>query len=254
MKIAGSDTVALRIFGLLALLPLLLLTPVPAAAELSMSLYSGKVVTVNSDLDLKTADADLTFKDVSWTDHSFEGPIYYGVRATYWPESLAGWGVALDFAHAKTYLQSGTVTVTGTRDGLPVNGPEPITDTIEHFNMSHGLNMLTLNGLYRWFPAGGRDLSPLGRSQIYAGLGGGITIPHVEAYIDGLRTFEFQYNGGPVVNAMGGVNYDLTDFLSCFLEYKLSYADVHADLNGGGRIDVQPWTHHFIVGLSANIR
>ncbi len=241
--------------GLIVILATGLFMPVPATAEFSISFYTGQQLTENGDLHLKQRGTDLTFHDVRWDDRSFESPIFYGGRVSYWFDETPAWGAAIDFTHAKTILVgSDTVQVTGSRNGSPVNGPEPIANSIEHFELSHGLNMITFNGLHRWFPAGKRDQSPLGRLQYYAGLGAGFSIPHVEADIDGTRTKGYQTAAGPVVNGMLGLNYDFTSYLSGILEYKLSYADVRAHLNGGGSIDAATVNHQLIFGLAANFR
>jgi lipid A oxidase len=243
------------LMGLVAVLTMGLLMPVPAHAEFSVAVYAGKQLTNDGDLRLKQGNTDLTFNDVRWEDHSFESPIFYGGRISYWFDEMPGWGLAVDFTHAKTILvASDTVAVKGSRNGTPVDGPEPISGSIEHFELSHGLNMITFNGLHRWFPAGKRDRSPMGRMQLYTGLGAGFSIPHVEADIKGERTERYQMAAGPVINGMLGVNYDLFRFLSGVLEYKLSYADVRADLNGGGSIDAATVNHQFIFGLAANFR
>lgn len=243
----------MRKYAFVVLVAAVLLLPLPAAGELSVALYAGRQITGNGDLQLKQGSTDLTFHDVSWDDRSFESPVYYGARVTYWFEDLPGWGAAVDFSHAKTYLaEDDIVTVTGSRNGAAVNGQSPVSADIEHFSLSHGLNMLTINGLYRWLPGGRRDLSPVGRLQFYAGLGAGFSIPHVEAKINGVTTGEYQVAAGPVVNGMAGINYDLTRSLSGMLEYKASYADVHARLNGGGTIDAATLNHQVIFGLAAN--
>ncbi|MFA7403026.1 MAG: hypothetical protein WC007_03465 [Pelobacteraceae bacterium] len=229
------------------------LMPLSADAEISVALYSGKQFTSNGDLKLKQGQTDLSFRDVSWDDQSFESPVYYGARISYWFDEHSPWGMAVDFTHAKTYLNgSDTVAVSGTRNGTPVNDREPVSDSIRHFALSHGLNMITFNGLHRWFPAGTRDVTPLGRMQLHAGLGAGFSIPHVEADINGVLTNEYQVAAGPVINGMLGINYDLTRYVSGILEYKLSYADVRAELNGGGSIDAATVNHQLVFGLAAN--
>ena len=59
---------------------------------------------------------------------------------------------------------------------------------------------------------------------------------------------------GPVINGMLGLNYDISRYLSGILEYKLSYADVRADLNGGGFIDAETVNHQLIYGLAVNFK
>lgn len=250
-----SIRLATSMAGILVMLTTGLFMPIPAIAEFSVAIYSGKLLTDNGDLHLKQGTTDLTFNDVRWDDRSFESPIFYGGRISYWLDETPAWGLAVDFTHAKTILVgSDTVSVKGTRNGSPVDGHEPISGSIEHFELSHGLNMITFNGLHRWFPNGKRDQSQLGRLQFYTGLGAGFSIPHVEANINGVRTEGYQIAAGPVINGMLGLNYDLVSFLSGILEYKLSYADVRADLNGGGSIDAETVNHQLIFGLAANFK
>jgi lipid A oxidase len=88
--------------------------------------------------------------------------------------------------------------------------------------------------------------------QIYTGAGAGFSIPHVEALINNVRTYEYQAGAGPVVNGMLGINYDLVSFLSGFAEYKLTYVDVEDDLTGGGTINTETVNHQLIFGLAAH--
>ena len=82
--------------------------------------------------------------------HSFRSPIYYGLRPSYWIKEAPQWGLALDFTHAKMYAElQGTVTVSGTRNSVPVRTRERVGETFGELNLSHGYNLLTLNALYR---------------------------------------------------------------------------------------------------------
>jgi opacity protein-like surface antigen len=226
-----------------------------ACAEFVLSAYGGVADTMDTDVKLsQTGGTDLNFSDVSWSDKSFEGPIYYGLRLNYWFEDFTGWGVCVDFTHAKMYAELGdTVNLTGSRAGVPVAGAELLRNTFQELSFSHGYNLFTFNGMYRWFPKGARDDTFLGRLQPYAGLGLGITVPHVEVETNGDRTEEYQYTG-PAFQGFGGINFDVYKKFSLFMEYKLTYSDMDADLTGGGSIEVKPWTNHLIFGLSYRFR
>jgi len=238
---------------LLTLMTTGLLSVQPVNAELNLAIFAGKSLIDNSDLNLKQGNTNMTFHDVEWEDKSFESPIFYGGRVGYWFDSAPNWGVSVDFSHLKNYLvDSGTVNVSGVQNGVPVSGNQPINATIQSFNMSHGLNAITFNGQYRWFPTGKRDSTLLGRMQLYTGLGAGFTVPHVEALINGVKTYEYQAGAGPVVNGMMGVNYDIYSFISGFAEYKLTYADVEDELKGGGTINTETVNHQIIFGLAAH--
>ena len=231
----------------------LLLTP-SVNAEITLGLFAGKSFVDNGDLNLKQGSTNLDFKDVSWEDNSFKSPVIYGARIGYWFKESPNWGVSVDFSHLKNYLiDSKTAAVSGVNNNVPVNGSQVINTTaLKNFNMSHGLNTLTFNGQYRWFPTGQRDNTLLGRFQPYTGLGAGFSIPHVEATVNDIKTYEYQWGAGPVVNGMLGFNYDIYSFISGFAEYKLTYASVEANLKGGGTINTENVNHQLIVGLSAH--
>jgi len=220
--------------------------------EYVASAYGGKVAHPAGDLRLLRPDnTHLTFHDVDWHDESFSSPIYFGLRGSYWFErDRSGWGINLDYTHAKAIVDTAQVTqVEGNKSGIPVSGQLPISDNLEAFEMSHGLNFLTVNGMYRWFLKDERDKSLFGRLQLYMGGGVGIAFPHVEATVDGDRTDEYQISG-PAAQGFLGLNIDIVGGLSSFLEYKLNWADNDVDLTGGGTIDAETWTSQFILGLS----
>src|SRR6266566_5956267 len=137
-----------------------------AQAELVASLYGGMALTENNDLRLKqSGGTDLTFHDVSYEGKDFKFPLYYGGRLTYFPVQIPHWGFGLEFFHAKLYLNTDeTVHVTGSRVDAPVDDHESVSDTIDAFNISHGLNFLTADVIYRWF-LGRRGEDFLGRFQ-----------------------------------------------------------------------------------------
>jgi len=242
----------LSVFASILWVPFLTST---TCAEVVVSVYGGVADTLDTDVKLsQPGGTDLTFSDVSWTDKSFEGPIYYGLRLNYWFKELSSWGVGVDFTHAKMYAElDDTVNVSGTRAGAPVAGAEPLGNTFQELTFSHGYNLLTLNGMYRWSPKGVRDDTFLGRLQPYAGLGLGIAVPHVEIEINGDRTEEYQYTG-PAFQGFGGINFDVYKKFSLFMEYKLTYSEMDTDLTGGGSLEVKPWTNHIIFGLSYSFR
>ncbi|MDD2722947.1 MAG: hypothetical protein PHH59_02850 [Methylovulum sp.] len=238
---------------MLTLLTGLLVTSL-ASAEINVAIYAGQSFIDNGDLNLTQGKTNLNFSDVSWEDNSFEEPVFYGARLGYWFDDAPNWGLSIDFAHLKNYLNyDNNAQINGTDlNGNPVNGVEPISNHIQDFNMSHGVNTLTFNGQYRWFPAGQRDNTLLGRMQLYTGLGAGFSVPHVEAVINGTQTYEYQWGAGPVINGMMGVNYDLIKYVSAFAEYKLTYVDVEDDLKGGGTINTETVNHQLIFGLAAH--
>lgn len=220
-------------------------TAQPALAEWRVSLYGGKSITFDADVRFKQpGGTDMTLSDVPWDDESFKSPFYYGARVTYWFNE-SPWGLAVDFTHAKMIADtSAVVSVSGTRNGTPVSGTQPVNNTFSNLQLSHGHNLLTGNVMYRW---------QLDRFEPYVGVGAGVAIPHVEAdVVGGQQTQEYQI-GGPAAQGLLGLSVRVWDRFSVFSEYKLSYADVKADLNGGGTFEVKPVTNHFVFGISVRL-
>lgn len=219
----------------------------PARAEFQGSVYGGWNGSLDSDVHLtQPNDTNMTLSDVPWDGLSFSnsgGPPYYGFRGIYWLDSKPGWGIAIDYNHAKARAKSGaSVSVSGTRDGGDVSGTETVGETFSLLEFTDGLNMLLVNAMYRWQ---GPRWTP------YVGLGVGLSIPHVEVRRadETTRTFEYQV-AGVAAEGLAGLEWRLSDRWGLFGEYKLSYAEVDADLDGGGSLETDMWTNHVIFGVS----
>ena len=64
-------------------------------------------------------------------------PPYWGVRGTYWFNSAPNWGLMIDYNHAKVIAdQSAVVSVSGTRDGIPVGPKDRVGNTFR----DHGVH------------------------------------------------------------------------------------------------------------------
>ena len=205
------------------------LLPAAAKAEFQISAYGGANTANNSDVTLDTPLVDGTF-DVDWFGDSFNMPPSWGVRGTWWLTdfNLPRWGVAIDFTHAKVKSDFSDPAVGG---------------AFEKLEFTDGLNVATLNALYR---------APLNdRFTFYAGAGAGISVPNVEVETipSQGRTFEYQLTG-PAVQALLGVDVDLAYGFSAFAEYKANFSMNEADLVGGGTLETDILTHQFAVGLS----
>lgn len=225
--------------------------PNEAGAELFLSGYLGVSSTYDSDVELnRPGGTSLTFIDVSWDDDSFSAPPYYGFRIGYWFNEYPNWAVAVDFTHAKMYGElNRTASVSGTRSGAPVSEQEPLGETFEVLEFSDGHNLLTLNGMYRWMDLGTPGQGFLYRLQPYVIAGLGIAVPHVEVTVEGSRTFQYQVTG-LAAQTGAGLDVDITRWFSVFAEYRLSYAEIDADLEGEGTLKTEPWTHHITFGVT----
>lgn len=230
------------------------LTVLPARtvrAETTLSLYGGRAINENGDLDLRLpGGTDLTFRNVSWKDQSFRAPIYYGIRLVHWFERTPSWGVSLDFTHAKMMADlSQAVPVQGVRGGSPVSGTEPLSDTFGKLEFSHGHNLFTAGLMVRRLSAGAESGGSLGRLVPYAGLGVGVAYPHVEISTGGRNTSAYQV-AGTVLEGVLGVERAYPVGFSVFGEVQFSRADMKVELDGGGSVRVEPVTKQFVIGLS----
>lgn len=208
----------------LSLLSSVLFFPCAARAEFTISAYTGTTVSADSTVHVRNGPSTYDF-DASWDAEPFHTPPYFGVRGTYWLTDFGhgNWGVAIDYTHAKVLAD-----------------PKPAgVDTLE---FTDGLNLLSLNGLYRFQNAS--------RFTPYVGAGVGASIPHVEYQEHGFdRTFKYEL-AGPEVQALVGVDFKITDQISAFAEYKASYTWNKTDLTGGGSLDTDIFSNHFAAGLS----
>jgi len=74
-------------------------------------------------------------------------------------------------------------------------------------------------------------------------------MPHVDVLTSQSRTFEYQVTG-PAVVAIAGASYPFNDTWSGFLEYKFSYSQNEADLQGGGTLETDIITNALNFGVS----
>jgi lipid A oxidase len=217
----------------------------PAAAEFQIGVYGGISESFDSDVTLsQPGGTNLTLEDVPWDGKSFISPPYWGLRGIYWLDSRPNWGLMIDYNHAKVYADLGArVKLSGTDGvGMVVSGTAPVRAIFDTLEFTDGLNEVYLGGLYRWQHA---------RWTPYAGFGVGLSVPHVEIKRAGslIKTFEYQV-AGVAVEGLVGLEYRITPRVSAFGDYKLSFSSNDTDVNGGGSLETDIWTNHFIFGLS----
>ena len=221
-----------------------------AAHEIQVGGYGGYNGTLPSTVRfVQPGGTDMTFTDMKWQGDSFKTEPYWGVRTTYWNAKLRGVGFMFDYTHAKaTAIKSQEVTQSGTRDGQEVPPKEPFGATFRKLEFTHGLNFFTLNAVYR---AGG----PQQRFKPYAGIGIGLSVPHVDTNRAGAekakRTYVHQI-AGLTFQALGGLQWTFlkSGRASAFAEYKLNYSQNVGDLTGGGTVETDLWTNQVPIGFS----
>lgn len=124
-----------------------------ASAETVLSVFLGTTRTRDSDLKVEqpATASDATFKGVGWDGKDRAAPPYYGLRATHFLESAPNWGIGFEFIHYKVYADAGrAVPVEGKWNGAPVNETAPLGSRVQNFSISHGVNLLALDAIYRF--------------------------------------------------------------------------------------------------------
>ena len=224
----------------------------PAAAEPFVDAYFGKSSLQSSDVRIEQSDLgnSFRFRDVKFDDDSFESPPVYGLRAGYFFEQLPWLGVALDFVHFKIIGDTSEVKpLVGTRNGVAVDTTARVDSIVQQFQVTHGVNYLTVNVLARYGFLEDPVEFPRGRVQLYGGAGVGPVIAHTENRVDGLKNREGYEVAGTGLQVFVGVRALLFKYLGVFVEYRFTRSELTVDLaRGKGRVDEN--THHIFGGIT----
>jgi hypothetical protein len=167
-----------------------LLAPASASADWLFSGYMGTALTSPNTLTVTPAGGPPTMLRVSdYEGEAFRSPWYYGVRGGWLPTSTRGFGIEVEWNHAKAIAQL-------THDAQDLN----------QFQQSHGLNFLLGNVVYRFTPACS------GQCTFNVRGGAGISTPHVESTFRNVHQEQYQY-GGIAWQAGAGLEYHLWQFV-----------------------------------------
>jgi opacity protein-like surface antigen len=199
-----------------------------AYCEKYVAVLLGTSRTAESNLHIKQASSNTNadLKGVEWAPNSFQMPPYYVVKIGDFLKAPSHWGVELDFTHYKVYAKTKqNVTIDGTWNGAPVSGSAPMDDYVQKFNISHGVNTIALNVLYRWRLQPNRNY-PDGRLQPYVGGGPAYYILHPENDVNNVGN-DFDYEASGIGWQMvAGARYGVSDKSMVIVEMK--YSDGHA--------------------------
>jgi hypothetical protein len=203
----------------------------------------------NVRIDSPPQATDVTFDSIHFQTRSFEGPLYYGVRAgrMFGPR----FGAEIEMTHLKIYADVDTpVTASGVIHGLPVNGVMTPRSVVQQLSVSHGLNMVLAN-VVTHFPfgtaSGGRP-----RAVLTARFGVGPTVSHTEGNLLGM-TAEHYESGGVAMQAAGGMEFPFWKSLHAFGEYKYTTTWQHLSV-GSAAVELSPGTHHLVTGITYHFR
>lgn len=193
-----------------------------AAQEFQVSAYGGYQTAPHSNVSVDGMPGFRT----AWEGKSFDMPPYYGVKGTWWLDSMGmpNAGLTIDFSHAKVYSD-------------PADRPAGWT----HFEFTDGLNLLTANATYRFWTEDA--------FRPYVAIGAGITVPHVEVNRPSGNTSEYQY-GGPTVQLTAGADYMFAENWSVFAEWKFNHSWVDVEIDSGDRLQTNIITNALNVGVS----
>ena len=234
--------------GASGLLPLLFSSH-PATPGIGGSIYGGYSAARDSDIILQQPNGtDMVLKDVSWNSEPDKMPPYHGFRGTWWFPLGRAIGATADLVYIKVVAnQDHLVRQSGTRDGIPVPGKEPVSATFRRLEFTDGLNLLTGGIIYR--------MPFFGRVMPYIGIGAGLSLPHAEVQRSGAaqKTFSYQW-AGFAFHVFAGVEYSIAKSGSLFTEYRLSYATNKVALIDGGTLKTNLWVNHFAAGGTGYIR
>jgi hypothetical protein len=139
------------------------------------------------------------------------------------------------------------VAVRGVLDRSPVQRQAPMRDYADQFEVSHGLNMLLVNAVFRW-PLLARDDARTARVALILRAGAGPTIPRPEVIVLGAPGGAYEI--GPVaVQGAAGVETKLWRGLYLVTEYKYTFTPTtFAIPNGNASFHVH--SHHIVTGFA----
>lgn len=204
----------------------------PAAAQWTLGGYIGQAHTLDSSLALRqpVLGTDIRFSNIAYSSESFQPPLYYGVRAGY--RLRPHWGVEAELTHLKVFADVNQNTlVAGALNGTPINTVVPINTIVQRFSISHGVNLLLANAVFR---------QQLGHSAsenfvpfyLVFRAGAGATIPHAESTIQG-QTDEHYQTGSPAFQLAGGIEVRIWHRIHWSGDYKFTRTRQHVDVHAG---------------------
>lgn len=207
-----------------------------------VAVYTGGTSSQSSDLRLvqPRAGTDVLYRDVNYEGRPFSGSPYYGLKVGYFLPKAPRIGLELEFNHAKMYAKLGeSKQLTGSWQGQPVNAVEPLSERVDKYQITNGINAFSFNLMYR-VPAMVSEKYPEGRLQPYVGGGPQYTLLYSINIIDGMGVKEKYHPNGWGYQLIGGARYLINPHVGAFLEGKYQHGDAVSLIadqgaNDGGR-------------------
>ena len=197
---------------LLLLIALLALAS-PASAEWFLDGYVGASLTHKDDLTFEAFGAELT------RDAEYQSSAIFGLRGGQWLKGLPWLGFAVD---------------------------------LSYFRPSADIHVFPITALalvrYGFLPD---DDFKEGRLHVYAGLGGGVFISHLDGFIGRFQGSDTSLDLG--LDTRLGVSYRLESNWAIFAEYRFTHVSPSFDINVfdfKSTADTTFNTSHFLLGVS----
>jgi hypothetical protein len=197
---------------------------VPAGADWIASAYLGASSTGAADLTLERPAGGVPTRstNVAFDSKSLQSPPYYGYRIAWTPARQGRFGVEGELIHLKVYARAAS-----------------LTPPVERFSISHGLNLLLGNLLWR---------QPLWRRvRLTTRAGAGVAVPHGESRVGGLDQEQYEVSSAAVQLA-AGPEVALARHAHAFIEYKVTTAAPAVSV-AGGTIKGRYTSQHLATGL-----
>ena len=190
---------------------------------------------------------------------SFTEP-YYGIRFFHFFKRKPEFGIGIELIHFKVFLvdRKQKSRMTGTYMGSEADRTVNVEDYIYSFNVSHGINHLSLTFVYRLMLSKTPGIKD-GRLQPYISVNAGPAIPHMELETNEEGKIDrkaYSYRMGFPNFGIGiglGVRYKPFKHFGFYAEYKFTYSylhDMEFDNGENGKVLMDFTDHHLLWGFS----
>jgi hypothetical protein len=221
--------------------------------EVLLTVFLGAAYTQGASLSLHqpTLGTDFTFVEVLYEGRSFQPPLYYGYRLSLFRQPSSVFGIEGEFIHLKAYARTDRVArAIGMHRNLSINELVPISDIVERFSISHGLNLVLVNAVAR--RTLGRSAGSQSRVQLEGRFGAGPTLPHPESLVEGVSREGYEL-GAVAFQAGAAVHVQLFHRMGIIAEYKFTRTSQRVTIDSGTARGTFA-SHHAVFGVVWRLR
>jgi hypothetical protein len=162
------------------------------------------------------------------------------------PQASSTFGIEGEFIHLKAYGRTDRVArAIGTHGNVSIDEVIPISDIVQRFSISHGLNLVLVNAVARRTFGGSGGFRS--RVQLEGRLGAGPTFPHAESVVEGVSEEGYEL-GAVALQAGGGVHLRLFRRTGIIAEYKFTRTSQRVTIDSGTARGAFT-SHHGVFGV-----